>query len=68
MTRNQTRAIQHIEAAHEAQRFTASQASRAATVAALKAAALERAGELALLARFAESRRVLQLNYFTEEV
>jgi len=68
MTRNQARTIQHIEAAHEAQRFTASQASRAATVAALKAAALERAGELALLARFQESKRVLALNYFVEEV
>jgi len=67
MTRNQAATIARIESQHEAQRFTASQASRAATVAALKAAALERAGELALLARFAESRRVLELNYFTEE-
>jgi hypothetical protein len=67
MTTQQRITIQHIEAAHEAQRFSASQASRAATVAALKAAALERAGELAQLARFAESRRVLQLNYFTQE-
>jgi hypothetical protein len=67
MTRNQAAAIARIEAAHEAQRFTASQAARAATVAALRAAALERAGELAQLARFAESRRVLELNYFTAE-
>jgi len=67
MTRNQTRAIQHIQSQHEAQRFTASQASRAATVAALKAAALERAGELAQLARFAESKRVLELSFFAEE-
>jgi len=67
MTRNQAATIARIEAAHEAQRFTASQASRAATVAALKAAALERAGELAQLARFAESRRVLELNFFTVE-
>lgn len=51
----------------ETQRFIASQASRAQHVATLKANALERAGELALLGRFQESKRVLALNYFNQE-
>lgn len=67
MTRQQAAAIQHINDQHEAQRFIARQASRAATLAALKANALERAGELALEGRFVESRRVLQLNYFNQD-
>lgn len=67
MTTQQRITIQHIEAQHEAQRFQASQAPRAASSQALRDAALERAGELALLGRFQESRRVIALNYFAEE-
>lgn len=62
-----TTAQHRIHAELETQRFIASQASRAATLAALRANALERAGELALMARFQESRRVLELNYFVAE-
>jgi hypothetical protein len=67
MTTQQRATIAHIEAAHEAQRFQAQQASREAGRQVLLANALERAGELALLGRFQESRRVLELNYFNEE-
>lgn len=67
MTTQQQRTINTIETAMEAQRFTASQASREATRQTLQANALERAGELALLGRFQESKRVLELNYFNQE-
>lgn len=67
MTSQQRRTIATIEAKHEAQRFTASQAAREQSRATLRARALEYAGELALLGRFRESRRVLELNFFTEE-
>jgi|KBSSwiStaDraftv2_1062776.scaffolds.fasta_scaffold1472722_2 hypothetical protein len=67
MTTQQHNTIARIQSQHEAQRFEASQASRAATLATLKANALERAGELALLGRFAESKRVLELSYFNQE-
>jgi hypothetical protein len=50
----------------EAQRFTASQAAREQSSETLKAAALERAGELAMEGRLMESRRVLALNFFNE--
>lgn len=58
---------QHIEDQLEAQRFIASQASREQSAQALREAALERAGELALAGRLMESRRVIEINYFAEE-
>jgi len=67
MTTQQRITITHINEDMAAARFIASQARRAATLAALKANALERAGELALLGRFQESKRVLALNYFVED-
>ena len=67
MTTQQAITIARINAAHDAERFTAAQAARAQSVATLRASALERAGELALEGRFQESRRVLELNYFVEE-
>lgn len=67
MTTQQRITIAHIEAGHEAQRFTAQQAAREVSSQARKDAALERAGELALLGRLAESKRVIELNYFVED-
>ena len=67
MTSQQAKTIRNINAAHEAERFTASQAGREQSRATLRARALEYAGELALLGRFRESRRVLELNFFVAE-
>jgi hypothetical protein len=67
MTSQQSTTIARIHAVHDAERFAASQAARAQSLATLRANALERAGELALEGRFQESRRVLELNYFVEE-
>lgn len=67
MTIQQRATIAHINAQLEADRFIASQASREQARQVLLANALERAGELALLGRFQESRRVLELNYFITE-
>ena len=50
-----------------AQRWQADQAARDQPAQALRDAALDRAGELAKQGRLAESRRVLTLNYFSEE-
>lgn len=67
MTTQQLTTIAHINEALEAERFIASQASREVSAQARKDAALERAGELALLGRLIESKRVLALNYFVED-
>lgn len=67
MTQQQRTTIAHINEQLEAERFIASQASREASRQTLQANALERAGELALLGRFVESKRVLELNYFNQE-
>ena len=67
MTIEQHITIARIQAAHDAERFSAAQAARAQSLATLKANALERAGELALEGRFQESERVLELNFFVEE-
>lgn len=56
-----------ILAALEAQRFQCQQAAREVAAQALRNAALERAGELAELARLVESRRTIELNYFSSE-
>lgn len=54
-----------IETALEAQRFVAQQASREQSREVLRAAALDRAGELAQAGRLQESRRVLELNFLS---
>ena len=60
----QTNNTKHAHRQLEAQRWQAEQAARERPEAVLLAAALERAGELAELGRLAESKRVLELNYF----
>lgn len=64
MTTQQAKTIRTIEAQHEAQRFAAEQVAREQSAQRLRDAALERAGELALAGRLAESRRVIELNFF----
>lgn len=62
--------VQHDELGDLRRRLN--DAARAGAVArgelpSLADAALERAGEMALAGRLAESRRVIELNYFAEE-
>lgn len=52
---------QNIEAQMESQRFEAAQAAREVEQQVAWANALERAGELAQMARLSEARRVLQI-------